>query len=45
MAEQTPGARTVTPVERAQIPALLSERFGLDGFALDGAGRVVRAEG
>ncbi len=43
LAQQTPGGRTVTPVERAQIPALLSERFGLDGFALDGAGRVVRA--
>ena len=45
VAEQTPGGRTVTPVERAQIPALLSERFGLEGFALDGSGRVVPADG
>ena len=43
LAEQTPAGRTVTPVERAQLPRLLSERFGLDGFTLDGSGRVVRA--
>ena len=43
--EQTPRERTVTPVTREQIPALLAERFGLAGFALDAAGRVVRAAG
>ena len=42
---QTPRERTVTAVTREQIPALLEERFGLEGFALDPAGRVVRAAG
>jgi N-hydroxyarylamine O-acetyltransferase len=39
-----PGARETTPVVREEIPRLLAERFGLPGFALDAAGRVVRAE-
>ena len=42
---QTPRERTVTALTREQIPALLAERFGLEGFALDAAGRVVRAAG
>lgn len=40
---QTPAGRTVTPVSREAVPQLLAERFGLDGFALDGAQRVVLA--
>jgi N-hydroxyarylamine O-acetyltransferase len=40
---RTPRDSTVTPVERAAIPGLLAERFGLPGFALDGDGRVVPA--
>lgn len=40
---QTPAGRSSTPVAREQIPALLAERFGLEGFALDPSGRVVRA--
>jgi N-hydroxyarylamine O-acetyltransferase len=41
LTEQTPDATTVTPVEREEIPGLLAERFGLPGFAMDAAGRVV----
>jgi N-hydroxyarylamine O-acetyltransferase len=40
---QTPGERTVTPLTRDQIPQVLAERFGLGGFTLDEAGRVVPA--
>jgi N-hydroxyarylamine O-acetyltransferase len=44
LTESTPSGRTtVTPVTRAQIPQLISERFGLDGFTLDGSTRVVPA--
>jgi N-hydroxyarylamine O-acetyltransferase len=43
LVEHSPAARTVTAVARERIPALLSERFGLDGFMLDEGGRVVRA--
>ncbi len=43
LAEQTPAGRTAAAVTREQIPGLLAERFGLDGFTLDAAGRVVRA--
>ncbi len=32
--EQTPARTTITPVERAAVPALLVEQFGLEGFAL-----------
>ena len=39
----TPAATTSAPVAREEIPRLLDERFGLPGFVLDGAGRVVRA--
>jgi N-hydroxyarylamine O-acetyltransferase len=38
---QTPAGRTVTPVARDAVPQLLAERFGLDGYTLDGDGRVV----
>ena len=40
---QTPRERTVKALTREQIPALLAERFGLQGFALDPSGRIVRA--
>ena len=44
LAEQSPaGQDTVTAVAREQIPALLAERFGLAGFALNDDGRIVRA--
>ena len=43
--EATPGATTVTPVERSAIPSLLASRFGLPGFALRADGRVVPASG
>ncbi len=39
---RTPQRAEVTPVERAEIPALLDERFGLPGFGLDDRGRIVR---
>jgi N-hydroxyarylamine O-acetyltransferase len=41
--EETPAARTVTAVAWEAVPRLLEERFGLAGFALDGAGRLLRA--
>jgi len=41
--EHTPLGRSVVPVGREEIPALLDERFGLPGFALAAGGRVVRA--
>jgi N-hydroxyarylamine O-acetyltransferase len=37
----TPTGRTVTPVTSDAVPQLLAERFGLDGYTLDGDGRVV----
>ncbi len=37
----SPGGAEVTPVERAVVPALLAERFGLPGFGLRADGRVV----
>jgi N-hydroxyarylamine O-acetyltransferase len=43
LVERTPDEATTTPVDRAQVPALLEERFGLPGFAVDGAGRVSAA--
>jgi len=43
LVQQTPSERTSTPVAREQIPGLLAERFGLEGFELDASGRVVRA--
>ncbi|MBA3809424.1 MAG: arylamine N-acetyltransferase [Solirubrobacterales bacterium] len=41
LSECTPAARVDTPVERELVPALLAERFGLGGFALDAGGRLV----
>ena len=43
LVEQTPTRREARAVTREQIPGLLAERFGLEGFALDDSGRVVRA--
>jgi N-hydroxyarylamine O-acetyltransferase len=43
LTEATAAASTATPVARAAIPELLSELFGLDGFALGADGRVVVA--
>ncbi|HVW19281.1 MAG TPA: arylamine N-acetyltransferase [Solirubrobacteraceae bacterium] len=40
---RTPAQATRTPVARDAIPALLEQRFGLTGFAVDAAGRVIRA--
>jgi N-hydroxyarylamine O-acetyltransferase len=42
--EEAPGERTVTPIERGEVPGLLASRFGLPGFALSEQGRVIRAE-
>jgi N-hydroxyarylamine O-acetyltransferase len=39
--EHAPGHRTVTPVARASVPALLQTRFALDGFGLNEEGRIV----
>lgn len=44
LTESAPAAQPVlTPVSREQIPQLLSDRFGLEGFALDGSGCLVLA--
>ncbi|HEY2258289.1 MAG TPA: arylamine N-acetyltransferase [Solirubrobacteraceae bacterium] len=43
LVHETPDERTVTEISSADVPGLLSERFGLAGFAIDGDGRVVRA--
>ncbi len=44
LTHETPTHRTVTGVDREQIPRLLEERFGLTGFTLDDQGRVSRAQ-
>jgi N-hydroxyarylamine O-acetyltransferase len=44
LVRETPGDRIVTPVSSAEIPGLLSECFGLAGFAVSAQGRVTRAE-
>ncbi len=41
LTEHTPAGRTVTEITRAEIPALLASRFGLPGFTIDGAQRVI----
>lgn len=41
--EATPEGEAVTVVQRAELPALLAERFGLGGWALDERGRLVPA--
>jgi N-hydroxyarylamine O-acetyltransferase len=43
LTEQTPAGASATPVAREDVPDLLAERFGLEGFALAGDGRLVRA--
>lgn len=40
LSERTPAGEHSSELAREQIPELLSERFGLDGFALDANGRV-----
>jgi N-hydroxyarylamine O-acetyltransferase len=40
LSEQTPAGEEISEPAREQIPELLSARFGLEGFALDAAGRV-----
>jgi N-hydroxyarylamine O-acetyltransferase len=42
LVKRTPAGSTSLSLDRAQLPGLLAERFGLDGFALDGEGRLVR---
>jgi N-hydroxyarylamine O-acetyltransferase len=41
LTEETPERSRVTPIERAAIPALLAERFGLIGFEIGPGGRLV----
>jgi N-hydroxyarylamine O-acetyltransferase len=41
--ERTAEGASVEAVARHEVPALLADRFGLPGFALDADGRVVRA--
>jgi N-hydroxyarylamine O-acetyltransferase len=43
LTEQTPAGERSHEVARELLPRLLSERFGLEGFALDANGRVVAA--
>ena len=40
---RTPTSTEVTPVDRGDVPQLLAEQFGLDGFILGPNGRVVPA--
>lgn len=44
LVERTPASERIVPIAREQIPHLLATRFGLRGFALDGSGRVRRAD-
>jgi N-hydroxyarylamine O-acetyltransferase len=41
LSERTPMTSKLTPLAREALPELLAERFGLAGFALDAAGRLV----
>jgi N-hydroxyarylamine O-acetyltransferase len=43
LTEETPSSRTVTAVDRADVPPLLESRFGLPGFALAPSGRLIRS--
>ncbi len=43
LTEETPAGRKVTRVAWDTVPRVLEEHFGLTGFALDGAGRLVGA--
>lgn len=38
---RTPASTTVTSAERSELPGLLAEHFGLPGWCLDGAGRLL----
>jgi N-hydroxyarylamine O-acetyltransferase len=40
LSESSPGGRTVTAVDPADVAGLLADRFGLSGFAMDAAGAV-----
>lgn len=40
---QTPASTSSTSLRREEIPTILAERFGLDGFVLDRDGRIVRS--
>ena len=42
LVDRTPARTVATPVARAQVPALLAERFALEGFLLDERGRLRR---
>jgi N-hydroxyarylamine O-acetyltransferase len=42
LVEQTPTGTRSEPLAPAELPALLEGRFGIAGFGLDGAGRLVR---
>jgi N-hydroxyarylamine O-acetyltransferase len=42
--ERTPDTSRTTPVERAEVPALLAERFELDGFTVGLDGRLARTQ-
>jgi N-hydroxyarylamine O-acetyltransferase len=42
---QTPNGSTTTPVQRADVPALLSQRFGLAGFVVAPDGHLARPDG
>jgi N-hydroxyarylamine O-acetyltransferase len=44
LTERTPSLTTVSPVTRAELPALLAERFALRGFAVGPDDRLVLAE-
>jgi N-hydroxyarylamine O-acetyltransferase len=41
LTEHTPAGTSVTAISRKSLPELLATRFALDGFALDGDGRLV----
>jgi N-hydroxyarylamine O-acetyltransferase len=41
LTEQAPDGESVTEVDRARVPELLADRFGLPGWALDAADRLV----
>jgi N-hydroxyarylamine O-acetyltransferase len=45
LVSRTPSETTFKPVERVEIPGLLASAFGLSGWAVDGAGRIVPASG
>ncbi|HEY2767090.1 MAG TPA: arylamine N-acetyltransferase [Solirubrobacteraceae bacterium] len=43
LTEQTPAGSTVTPLAHEEIPGVLAERFGLEGFTMAGEGRLTLA--